>query len=118
MEKLLNSLINWHWSPHYPTTYTLPDGSGLGKIAMNNPAAFNLTWAKYGKLETIDDHRNAVGFFAITSSRLDGLGYDHKLVNYATMRTQVEFREFYIQARLTLPKHVSDVLDSAMHAKV
>ena len=52
-EAMLNRLTHWWWSPHPPSHYTYKVGEavrGIGTVAYQLPAEFNLAWARDSKL--------------------------------------------------------------------
>ena len=117
IENLLTKLTKWYWSPQYPTTYVLPNGAGLGKIAMQSPGAFNLTWQRCGA--NLSDHVSAVNYFSLARTRLDSVLIDKQpLGSYATLMHPAEFRNFYMKHRQNMPEHVTAILDLPWHAKV
>ena len=56
---LAAKLSHFHWSLKPPELCVLPDGSGLGKIAYDNMAAFNLAWT-YHRPKTFAEHNTAI----------------------------------------------------------
>lgn len=66
---MYEKLSRFYWSPQHPAAYTIEHPSngraaGLGLLAMQSPAAFNLAYiAVGGKLDTLDDHIHAVTLF-------------------------------------------------------
>lgn len=116
---LTHKLSLWYWSPEFPSTYKL-NNVGLGKIALSNPAAFNLTWAKHQtQLTTLDEHKEAVTYFSLVGRMLNVRVNDSVLGDYATLYTQVQFSSWYFKhVRKQLPNSHIQVLDQALNEKV
>ncbi len=117
VNQLVQRLAKWYWSPQYPTTYTLSNGAGLGRIALSDPAAFNLTWQKYQG--NFGSHAEAVAFFALAGSRLNGTTINREpLSGYITLYSTQEFGKFYNSVRTQLPRPVTHLVDQAFNAQV
>lgn len=117
IQALITKLSKWYWSPQLPNNYTLHNGNGIGKIAMNNPAAFNLTWAKYRG--DFGDHVEPVSYFARVGLRLAAIQVNKQtLDSYVTLMSYQEFHKFYSQIRPSLSNTVAEVIDEAFHEKV
>jgi hypothetical protein len=62
VKQLVARLSRYYWSPNHPTTYTTPEGRGLGRLAPECYGTFNLVWATH-KLDTVQDHLKAISAF-------------------------------------------------------
>lgn len=113
--QLCEKLAKWHWSPEFPTSYVTPQGAGLGKVAFDNPAAFNLAWLRHSKqLTTIDDHKAAVNYFVTVGRILDTpLINKHPIDIFVTTLSAPAFKIVYDRNRATLPANVSSIIDLA-----
>lgn len=78
---LLYRVEHFHWSPMHPTKYVISDGQGgvkgVGLVAHQDYAAFNLAWGMCsGRWKTDADQMNLitafVGFQQYTSVRVAG----------------------------------------------
>lgn len=65
---MVKNLINYHWSPQHPSTYTINIGGqerGIGVIAHKNYGAFNLAWGSCnGRWQTKEDQHALVVSFS------------------------------------------------------
>lgn len=59
VKSLLDRLSKFYWSKLPPEQCVLPDGTGLGRIAYDDIAAFNVVWA-YFQPKTHKDHEVAI----------------------------------------------------------
>lgn len=68
MKTLCSNLSKYYWSPQPPATYVFKEGTsvkGIGVIAHQNFAAFNLAWASTGgKWETVEAQKLLVSSFS------------------------------------------------------
>lgn len=62
VQALVRKLSNFHWSRRLPQHCVLEDGTGLGRLAYEDMAAFNIAWC-YVKPSCRESHVNAVMLF-------------------------------------------------------
>lgn len=61
LSEIISKLCKFYWSEEPPENYVLSNGAGLGRIAKQDYAAFNLAWKfSNGALQTFDEHKAAV----------------------------------------------------------
>jgi hypothetical protein len=119
IKALVERLSNWYWSPLFPTSYTI-NGRGLGKLALTDPAAFNLTWAKHqSKLATLDDHKEAITYFVQVGKLLEVNVNQTTLGSYVTLYSQATFSKWYnTTVKQQLPTRHRELIDQAIHDTV
>ena len=59
VQALVNRLSKFYWSVLPPEQCVLPDGTGIGRIAYDDIAAFNIAWCAF-KPKTHKDHELAI----------------------------------------------------------
>jgi hypothetical protein len=97
-KEMINTLSRYWWSPKHPSSYTVRGANGqpagIGLLAHENPAAFNICWAIH-PLVTFNDHRNAIMSWSQLNRQLDvRVGNEH--LDFAiTSRTREEFKLWY-----------------------
>lgn len=121
VKALTDRLTKWYWSPLFPTAYTI-NGRGLGKLALTNPAAFNLTWARsQARLSTLEEHGEAVTYFANVGSLLDIKVNDNSttLGSIITLHNQTHISNWYMKSlRNQLPDKHRNLIDQALNETV
>lgn len=119
VQALLERLSKYYWSDNHPTTYLLDVGAGqkggFGLVAHLNYAAFSLTWATC-KLETKDDHLNAVRYFTKLSVLLNQEVSGCSLTDHITLRTPSEFAVWYSQNRSLVNPALRKPIEDALNA--
>jgi hypothetical protein len=115
VKTLLEKLSKPYWSSVHPSFYVLPSGAGLGKLAMQDCAAFNLVWATC-KLNTREDHVYAVNRFTEISAGLRQEVSGYSLSDHIMLRTPQEFAVWYSshkgQVNPVARKPIEDALDA------
>lgn len=115
-KELLQGLTKWYWSANFPTSYVDERGAGIGRVALDSPGAFNVTWAKYRENLITPD---AVQYFAIMSINLSRVQINgNSLDTYASLYSYPKFREFYLRYAKTLPSPLTEALSPAFHEKI
>lgn len=116
----IQKLTQFHWSPELPEKYLVKHSSsgemvGIGRVAMQYPGSFNLTWA-YAK-ESVDNyakHVMAVAFFtkavAVNKHEIDGAN----LEEWLTVYTRTEYTDWYKSVYRRLPDNVKALHNSAL----
>lgn len=122
LDTLIKKLIKYHWSPDPPYTYTINIAgktAGLGLIAMNCPAAFNIAWAASGgDLSTYAAQRGAVVVYSKASLLLNhNISRSISVEDLATLMSQKEFGSWLSKHEEELPEPLRTVLVNAMLAK-
>lgn len=69
VRQLVSKLSKFHWSVKPPEQCVLPDGSGIGRLAYENMAAFNLAWC-YHKPVNAEGHNLAIASFVLLKEPL------------------------------------------------
>jgi len=116
MQQMLQKLTKWYWSDKFPTSYVDGRGAGLGRVALDAPGAFNVTWAKY--------RENLLGqepvmYFAMVSIQLSRVQLKGEpLETYASIYSYEKFRSIYLRHARILPSTVTGLLNPAFHEKV
>lgn len=64
VRSLTSKLHNYYWSLRPPEFCVLSDGSGIGRLAYDNMAAFNLAWC-FHKPRDVDTHNAAITTFVL-----------------------------------------------------
>ena len=64
VRSLTSKLGKYYWSLKPPECCVLPDGSGIGRIAYDNMAAFNLAWC-FHKPRDAETHNSAITTFVL-----------------------------------------------------
>lgn len=59
VKSLLDRLSKFYWSKLPPEQCVMPDGTGLGRIAYDDIAAFNVAWS-YWQPRTHKEHETAI----------------------------------------------------------
>lgn len=98
IKDMITTLSRYWWSPRHPSTYTITGANGqpagIGLLAHENPAAFNVCWATH-PLVTFNDHKNAIMVWSQLNRQLD-VRVGHEYLDFSiTSRTREEFREWY-----------------------
>lgn len=62
VRNLISKLSNFHWSLKLPEQCVLSDGSGLGRLAYDNIAAFNIAWCFHKPVDTATHNAAIVTF--------------------------------------------------------
>jgi len=116
---LIQRLTKWYWSPNFPTTY-LVNGAGLGRVALSDPGAFNLTWAKYStRLNTLEGQQEAVAYFSLVGSRLKKIQLNGEpLSDYACLQDQGAFTATIREIQNRISVEPRSVILSAFNTKV
>lgn len=110
VDSLLERLSVFYWSRHEPEKYVIKHPQtgrnvGLGVIARQNYAAFNLTVAfMRGSINSITDQNNACNVFGAIKHSLEAWDKDEKISGYITLLSLDEFSEWFKQERHTIPE--------------
>lgn len=115
LKRLITKLEKFYWSPRLPETYVLPGGQGLGRIAGQNYAAFNLVWATH-RLESEQDHLDAVKLFARLGTFTAQKVGDCELQDWITLQTPTEFAAWYTSNRHIVNPGVRPTIEAAINA--
>jgi len=115
IKSMVINLAKFYWSPLHPSMYVTTglngQPAGVGLIAHNNYAAFNVVWATH-PLVTYEDHRNGVMSWSQLNQQLDCKVGLMPLDFAITSKTREGFREWYkvnrsevhVNLRVTLDK--------------
>jgi len=101
-KQFIESISKFYWSPHPPETYTFVHNgkvSGIGKIAHNNYAAFNIAWALTNPSKNPATHVEAIKVFSYVGSRMAMEVEGAPLSDWATLLTHNKFIQLYIRNR-------------------
>ena len=98
LKEMIVRLSNCYWSPRPPQTYLTVGANGqpagLGLLAHENVAAFNITWA-ICPLVTFEHHKVAIMHWSQLNRQLDvRIGHEH-LDFVITSRTREQFKAWY-----------------------
>lgn len=112
VEKLIERLSIFYWSRYAPEKYVIKHpqtgkNAGLGVIARQNYAAFNLTVALMrGSISSITEQNNACNAFGAIKQALETCDKDERVSGYITLLSLDEFSEWFKQERHTVPEEL------------
>lgn len=116
MQQMVQGLTKWYWSDKFPTSYVDSKKAGIGRVALDAPGAFNITWAKY--------RENLIGqeqvhYFAVMSIQLGRVQVKGEtLETYASLYTYKQFRDLYLANYKTMPSPLTELLSPSFHEKI
>ena len=98
IDTMITQLSRYWWSPRHPSTYLTTGANGrpagLGLLAHENPAAFNVVWS-IQPLVTFEDHKSAIMVWSQLNRQLDCRAGNEYLDWAITSRTREEFKSWY-----------------------
>lgn len=111
---MIEQLSRYWWSPRHPSTYVVKGANGqpagIGLLAYESPAAFNICWATQ-PLITFKDHKNAVITWSQLKHQLD-VRVGSEFLDFAiTSRTRAEFKAWYKQHKTNIRLETRVFLD-------
>lgn len=121
LSEIISKLCKFYWSEEPPENYVLNNGAGLGRIAKQDYAAFNLAWKfSNGALQTFDEHKAAVVVFVAIqkSGILDRPVEDgNQLRDLVTLNSASSFESWYVSYKHKLDDEVTGFIDFALRFK-
>lgn len=114
IKEMINTLSRYWWSPRHPSTYIIKGANGqpagIGLLAHESPAAFNVVWA-IQPLVTFSDHKNAVMIWSQLKQQLD-VRIRSEFLDFAiTSRTREGFKQWYKSNRVSVRLETRIFLD-------
>ena len=98
ISEMIKTLSRYWWSPRHPSTYLTTGANGrpagIGLLAHECPAAFNVVWS-IQPLVTFEDHKSAIMVWSQLNRQLDCRVGDEYLDWSITSRTREEFKNWY-----------------------
>lgn len=107
----LKSLQPLYWYP--PAKATMPNDTGLGKVATKSPAAYNLVFPHYN-LQTLDGQRNAVSAFSSLRLALESSNLDADVITQGPGA----WPTYWSNVKKTVPPEHRSVIDKFTNAAV
>ena len=117
----LQKLSKFYWSAETPDSYKVPHYKtgelvGIGRVAMQHPGSFNLTWSYMkGELGTYANHLDAVAFYSKAVKANDHVIDGAPLEEWLTLLNQAEYLTWYYANCSRLPDDIKLLHDSALH---
>lgn len=109
---LVKKLSMYYWSKNLPHTCVLPDGTGAGRLANTDMAAFNVSWC-YVKPTDILSHFNCTLLFSSLKLRLDAT-YGNVKVRDAVMFLSKEALNMYLfKYKSQIPSDLCNMIEVA-----
>lgn len=110
--EILEKLSIFWWSTRHPDKYLISQTCGLGLIAKEDYAAFNIAWALHSPLDTHEAHVRAIPDFNRARTVLnEAVGPDLMLRDLVTMKTLPEFLHWYAMHRRDVSVAGKNLLD-------
>lgn len=117
VESLINKVSKFYWSPNHPSTYHFQHGevrAGLGLIAHNDYAAFNIAYASAGNLDTLKAHLRATEVWAVFTKFTDQIVGEATLGEWITLYQPPEFAVWYKYNRAEVNINAQRAINTAL----
>lgn len=112
LSTLLRNLTSFWWSTLHPDAYRFNGNTGIGVIAKEDYAAFNIAWALHAPLDTREAHVRAIPDFNRARIVLnEQVGTDLMLRDAVTLMSMPVFLNWYAKNRSSISLAGRSLLD-------